>query len=121
MAYQYITLKHKRGQWKSWTERVGKRLLTVRREKQECGPSAHEALLPAHPRSSIGIVTLLMSSLAFKALLSVLLLAVVMSGVIFFGAGHWTIGDYWQAWVYVIVFTLISLVTTIYLIRNDPE
>jgi hypothetical protein len=44
-----------------------------------------------------------------------------MGGVIFLAAGHWTIGDYWQAWVYVIVFTLISLVTTIYLIRNDPE
>jgi membrane protein implicated in regulation of membrane protease activity len=59
-----------------------------------------------------------MSSLAVKALLSVLLLPVVMGGVIFLGAGTLY---YWQAWVYVTVFTLISLVTTIYLIRNDPE
>ncbi|HUS10016.1 MAG TPA: isoprenylcysteine carboxylmethyltransferase family protein [Pyrinomonadaceae bacterium] len=62
-----------------------------------------------------------MSGLAFKALLSVLLLAVVMGLIIFTTAGHWTIGDYWQAWVYLIVFTVISLFTTIYLIRNDPE
>jgi protein-S-isoprenylcysteine O-methyltransferase Ste14 len=62
-----------------------------------------------------------MSSLAIKALLSVLLLAVVMGGIIFLAAGHWAIGDYWQAWVYLIVFTLISLITTIYLIRDDPE
>jgi protein-S-isoprenylcysteine O-methyltransferase Ste14 len=67
------------------------------------------------------MVTLSMSSLAVKALLSVLLLAVVMGGVIFFAAGHWTIGDYWQAWFYLIVFTLVTLVTTIYLIRNDSE
>jgi protein-S-isoprenylcysteine O-methyltransferase Ste14 len=67
------------------------------------------------------MVTLSMSSLAVKALLSVLLLAVVMGLIIFTTAGHWTIGDYWQAWVYLIVFTVISLFTTIYLIRNDPE
>ena len=62
-----------------------------------------------------------MSSLAVKALLSVLLLAVVMGGVIFLTAGHWTIEDYWQGWVYLLVFTVTSLLTTIYLIRNDPE
>jgi protein-S-isoprenylcysteine O-methyltransferase Ste14 len=72
-------------------------------------------------RSLNGIISLFMSGLAFKALLSVLLLAVVMGLIIFTTAGHWTIGDYWQAWVYLIVFTVISLFTTIYLIRNDPE
>jgi protein-S-isoprenylcysteine O-methyltransferase Ste14 len=29
--------------------------------------------------------------------------------------------DYWQAWLYLLIFTLTSLLTTIYLIRNDPE
>jgi len=59
-----------------------------------------------------------MSSLAAKALLSVLVLAVVMGVTLFLAAG--TI-DYWQAWGYLLVFTIVSLLTTIYLIRNDPE
>src|SRR6266850_4102723 len=59
-----------------------------------------------------------MSSLPAKALLSVLLLAVVMGVVLFVTAG--TI-QYWQAWVYLLIFTIASLFTTIYLIRNDPE
>src|SRR5882724_4446691 len=59
-----------------------------------------------------------MSSLPAKALLSVLLLAVVMSVVIFVAAGT---TQYWQAWVYLAIFTITSLLTTIYLIRNDPE
>lgn len=59
-----------------------------------------------------------MSSLAAKALLSVLLLAGVMGVVLFVTAG--TV-HYWQAWVYLVIFTLVSLLTTIYLIRNDPE
>jgi protein-S-isoprenylcysteine O-methyltransferase Ste14 len=59
-----------------------------------------------------------MSSLAAKTLLSVLLLAVVMGVILFVTAG--TV-DYWQAWVYLLIFTITSLLTTIYLIRNDPE
>lgn len=59
-----------------------------------------------------------MSSLAAKALLSVLLLAIVMGAILFGTAG--TV-DYWQAWMYLLVFTVVSLQTTIYLIRNDPE
>jgi len=59
-----------------------------------------------------------MSSLAAKALLSVLLLAVVMGVILFVTAGT---TQYWQAWVYLIIFTITSLLTTIYLIRNDPE
>src|SRR5258705_8099969 len=59
-----------------------------------------------------------MSSLPAKALLSVLLLAVVMGGVLFVTAGTL---DYWQAGVYLLIFTITSLLTTIYLIRNDPE
>jgi protein-S-isoprenylcysteine O-methyltransferase Ste14 len=60
-------------------------------------------------------------SLAARALLSVLLLVVVMGTILFATAGEWTIGDYWQAWVYLLIFTITSLLTTIYLIRNDPE
>jgi protein-S-isoprenylcysteine O-methyltransferase Ste14 len=60
----------------------------------------------------------MMSSLTAKALLSVLLLAVVMGVILFVTAG--TV-DYWQAWVYLFIFTVTSLLTTIYLIRNDPE
>ena len=59
-----------------------------------------------------------MSSLAAKALLSVFMLTFVM-GVIIFGTAGTT--QYWQAWVCLIIFTLTSLLTTIYLIRNDPE
>ena len=61
-----------------------------------------------------------MSSLAVKALLSVLLLAVVMGGVIFLAAGHWTIGDYWQAWVYLSIFTGASVLITLDLMKRDP-
>ena len=59
-----------------------------------------------------------MSRLAATALLSVLLLAVVMGVILFVTAGTM---EYWQAWVYLLVFTITSLLTTIYLIRNDPE
>jgi protein-S-isoprenylcysteine O-methyltransferase Ste14 len=59
-----------------------------------------------------------MLSLAAKALLSVLLLGIVMGVVLFVMAG--TV-DYWQAWMYLLIFTITSLLTTIYLIRNDPE
>ncbi len=59
-----------------------------------------------------------MSSLAAKALLSVLLLAVVMGVILFVTAGT---TQYWQAWVYLLIFTITSLLITIYLIRNDPE
>jgi len=57
-------------------------------------------------------------SLATKALSSVLLLGVIMGVVIFVAAGTL---NYWQAWVYLLIFTGISFLTTIYLIKNDPE
>ena len=47
-----------------------------------------------------------MLSLAAKALLSVLLLAVVMGVILFVTAG--TV-DYWQAWAYLLVVTIASL------------
>ena len=59
-----------------------------------------------------------MNHLAVKAVLSVFVLAVVLGLIIFLTAG--TV-DYWQAWVYIFIFTLVSLLTTIYLIKNDPE
>jgi protein-S-isoprenylcysteine O-methyltransferase Ste14 len=57
-------------------------------------------------------------SLASKALLSVLLLVVVMGVIVFLFAGTL---DYWQAWVYFALFFISSLLTTIYLINNDPD
>jgi len=59
-----------------------------------------------------------MNSLAVKALLSVFILALVMGLIIFVAAG--TI-RYWEAWVYLVIFTIASLLTTIYLIRHDPQ
>ncbi len=40
-------------------------------------------------------------------------------GVILFVTAGTT--QYWQAWVYLLIFTITSLLITIYLIRNDPE
>ena len=57
-------------------------------------------------------------SLATKALLSVVLLGVIIGVVIFVAAGTL---HYWQAWVYLLIFTGISFLTTIYLINNDPD
>ena len=59
-----------------------------------------------------------MSSLNAKALLSVLLLGVVMAAILFNTAG--TV-NYWQAWVFLLILIILSLLITIYLIRNDPE
>ena len=59
-----------------------------------------------------------MNRLAVKALVSVFILALVMGVIIFVAAG--TI-DYWPAWVYLGIFTIASLLTTVYLIRHDPE
>jgi protein-S-isoprenylcysteine O-methyltransferase Ste14 len=57
-------------------------------------------------------------SISTKALLSVLMLVVVMAAMIFLAAGT---TDYWQAWVYLLIFFIASLLTTIYLIKEDPE
>ena len=59
-----------------------------------------------------------MNRLAVKALVSVFILAIVMGVIIFVAAG--TI-DYCPAWVYLGIFTIASLLTTVYLIRHDPE
>jgi len=59
-----------------------------------------------------------MSSLNAKALLSVLLLGAVMAAILLITAGS---VDYWQAWVFLLILITLSLLITIYLIRNDPE
>jgi len=53
-----------------------------------------------------------------KALLSVPALTAVVGAIIFVAAGTM---HYWQAWLYLLVFMLVSLFITIYLIKNDPE
>src|SRR5689334_12598681 len=58
-----------------------------------------------------------MNSLAVKAIVSVFVLAVVMGVITFATAG--TI-YYWESWVYLAIFTIASLLTTIYLIHHDP-
>jgi protein-S-isoprenylcysteine O-methyltransferase Ste14 len=59
-----------------------------------------------------------MNSLAVKALLSVFILASVMGLIILAAAGTL---HYWEAWIYLAIFTIASLLTTIYLIRHDPQ
>ncbi|HSB26667.1 MAG TPA: isoprenylcysteine carboxylmethyltransferase family protein [Pyrinomonadaceae bacterium] len=57
-------------------------------------------------------------TLSTKALLSVFVLALVIVAIIFPTAG--TI-HYWEAWTYVAIFFCSSLLTTVYLIKNDPD
>ncbi|MDA8104559.1 MAG: isoprenylcysteine carboxylmethyltransferase family protein [Nitrospiraceae bacterium] len=58
-----------------------------------------------------------MRNINAKAWLSLVVLAVVMGLLLFVPA--WTI-HYWQAWVYLLIFTGASLLTTLYLIKKDP-
>jgi protein-S-isoprenylcysteine O-methyltransferase Ste14 len=52
-----------------------------------------------------------------KAGLALVVLAVVMGFLLFVPAG--TV-HYWQAWVYLSIFTGASLLTTLHLMRKDP-
>jgi protein-S-isoprenylcysteine O-methyltransferase Ste14 len=58
-----------------------------------------------------------MNNLYTKTLLSLVTLVVVMGVLLFVPAG--TI-RYWQAWVYLAIFTGASLLTSLYLIKKDP-
>jgi protein-S-isoprenylcysteine O-methyltransferase Ste14 len=58
-----------------------------------------------------------MNNLNAKAWLALAALAVVMGLLLFVPAG--TI-HYWQAWVYLSIFTGASVLTTLYLMRKDP-
>ena len=57
-------------------------------------------------------------SLAVRAVLSVPVLAMVCGALIFSAAGTL---DYWQAWIYLTIFTVASLLITLDLIKRDPE
>jgi protein-S-isoprenylcysteine O-methyltransferase Ste14 len=57
------------------------------------------------------------TALAAKAWLALVILTVVMSLMLFIPAG--TI-HYWQAWIYLSIFTGASLLTTVYLQKRDP-
>jgi hypothetical protein len=58
-----------------------------------------------------------MTNLNTKAWLSLTVLAIVMGLLLFVPA--WTV-HYWQAWVYLSIFTGASILTTLYLMRHDP-
>ena len=58
-----------------------------------------------------------MRNINAKAWLSLVALAVVMGLLLF--VPTWTI-HYWQAWVYLLIFTGASLLTTLYLMKKDP-
>src|SRR5262245_5458276 len=58
-----------------------------------------------------------MKSLRARACLALAVLALVMGLLLFVPAG--TV-HYWQAWVYLSIFTGASALTTLYLIRKDP-
>src|ERR1700733_15000211 len=58
-----------------------------------------------------------MKTLYTKALLSLVALAISMGLLLFAPAGT---RQYWQAWVYLAIFTGASLLTTLYLAKKDP-
>lgn len=58
-----------------------------------------------------------MANLSTKAWLSLASLAVAMGLLLFVPA--WTV-HYWQAWVYLSIFTASSVLTTLYLVKHDP-
>src|SRR5262245_31181484 len=58
-----------------------------------------------------------MKSLGAKAWVALAVLTAVMGLLLFVPAG--TV-DYWQAWVYLSIFTAASALTTVYLLKRDP-
>src|SRR5439155_8926444 len=58
-----------------------------------------------------------LKNLSARAWLALVVLAGVMGLLLFVPAG--TV-HYWQAWVYLSIFTGASVLTTLYLIRKDP-
>ena len=57
-----------------------------------------------------------MKNLAARAWLSLAILAIVMGLLVFVSAGTLR---YWQAWTYLSVFLVVSILTTLYLMRTD--
>src|SRR5215475_7795713 len=58
-----------------------------------------------------------MSSVNTKAYGGLVILCLVMSAILFGGAGTL---DYWQAWTFLVAYFAASLAVTIYLIEKDP-
>ena len=58
-----------------------------------------------------------MKSLNARAWLALALLSIAMGLVLFVSAGT---TRYWQAWVFLVVFTGVSTAATLYLMRRDP-
>jgi hypothetical protein len=58
-----------------------------------------------------------MNNLGARAWLALAVLAALMGLLLFVPAGT---GHYWQAWVYLSIFTGASVLTTRYLLRTDP-
>src|SRR5271165_6724015 len=65
-----------------------------------------------------GMVPFAMRDLNKKAFRGLLWLFVVMATTVFVFAGTL---QYWQAWLYLGVFFISTLVTTLYLMKNDPK
>ena len=59
-----------------------------------------------------------MNQLVIRANAGLLFLLIVMAVIIFVPA--WTL-DYWQAWIFLVVFFVPPLLITIYLIKHDPK
>jgi protein-S-isoprenylcysteine O-methyltransferase Ste14 len=59
-----------------------------------------------------------MNQLVIRAFAGLLFLLIVMAIIIFVPA--WTL-DYWQAWIFLVVFFVPPLLITIYLMKHDPK
>ena len=59
-----------------------------------------------------------MEDLNKKALGGLLKFLITLAGLVFLAA--WTL-DYWQAWVFLAVFSGSGLAITLYLMKNDPK
>jgi len=59
-----------------------------------------------------------MNQLVIRAFAGLLFLLIVMTIIIFVPA--WTL-DYWQAWIFLVVFFVPPLLITIYLMKHDPK
>lgn len=59
-----------------------------------------------------------MKQILEKAISGFLTLIIIMGVLLFLPA--WTV-QYWQAWIYLLTFTVSTLLITVYLYRNDPK
>jgi protein-S-isoprenylcysteine O-methyltransferase Ste14 len=59
-----------------------------------------------------------MSSLTAKAFRTLLLLMVAIAALLFIAAGTL---DYWQAWIFLLVYFALSVAITLYLAKKDPD